>query len=241
MPPRDPVTSCAASDVPPLPLPCHPVRSVLTKKQFDAYLHAENIWGALLSYARQRYGHDGEDLAGQVYIIASNSLSAFDASTAPEGLAAWMKAIMRRHAQQARFRRAAHAMREVSFSTISDKRWSQLNGHKERAVLEDVELVAEARARMRYAPLTELQMLCISARIDGEAVRQTAAALGISEASVRQHNRAAQKKLRAVPAELACEPDLDFYTFRLCAKRTVYHAPVKLGSALAREALARLK
>lgn len=218
----------------------HP--QILDKQKFSVLLDKEKIRSALLAKARTVSPSDAEDIVQDVIVRALEQLHTYDmARYGVDGLANWLHAFLN---QRLSFVKRRHKAREANCDPLTlsaDVRWAQLNGHKERAALNDVELVAEARARIRLAPLSHREVLCISARLQGEAASQTAARLGIPIRNVQRYNKGALVKIRSVPVAVALEPDLDHYLFRLCSKTTVYFRPTSWGAGYARERLAKLK
>lgn len=200
---------------------------------------------ALLAFAAKRLprAEDAEDAVSDAILGGLQSLSSYDPTTGQAGLVRLLYTLLRRRIadrQHQAMADAAHTAETVEAESHADARWAMLNGQRQRADLSDIELVAEARLRLRIAPLTDRQRQVFAARLRGATYREIASRFGISQSTAQEHVCAAIRVLRRVPLDVIAAADLPHYAFRVGSLVTIYHRPSSWGAGRWREALRRL-
>lgn len=178
-----------------------------------------------LAFHSCRNHDDAVDIVQDVFTHALLNLGLFDGASGVDGLSRWLNTILMW--RLGFYRRA----KDRDARVMEDARWALIT---ERDDCPDVELRNEAILRLRLTNLTELQVICLAGRLRGVKAKVTARDLHITESTVNDHIRAAVKKLRACPVDVIEEADIDAFSWRARGKVSVYHAPTKTGSGLAK-------
>lgn len=222
--------------------------TTLTHDDFSA--RVQRAYSSLLTQARRACGQDGEDVLGECLYHATRAYPSFEQPEGDNGgsFVNWIHRILQ-NAINDYYR--AHNRRqgaEVSLSEVSDvtlcgweARWAAIECETERSVINDAELIAEARLRMRFADLSEEEGICLSARLEGQKLRTISQSLGLSKPTICRRIQSAVVKIRSVSVTAGMSigeaPDLDKYQWRSQNITSIYHAPPTVGSMLARERL----
>lgn len=206
-----------------------------TARDFDRA--AAPIRFALVRQARRMCGSaEAEDCVQAALVRAWQGREGFRVSTGQSGFARWLSRILQVVCQD-RLREMARR-REVVFSPEAVLALAEgpdlpvLDGEIRAALAEELK-----RLLMR-ASLTVRQEMCVRLWLEGLSLAQIGAYLMVAPQTAHGHIRAAVRGMRAARDG---EPGVyALVLFRLGSQVTVYHAPPKRGSSLARERLRRL-
>lgn len=186
--------------------------------------------------ARRTVHADAEDLVGDVYLDAMQSLSVFYSDPSEHALYAWLLHLLRQ--------RVSRWKREHDRETaLTPEALAQAERVREEAAEEAFERMVrchEVQRRLSLAPLTPLARVCIVAHMQGERQQVTATRLCLSVGAVAMQVQRAKAVLRAVPDDLVSAADLDGYAWRAGNKVTIYRRPKRTGAGLAEEKLRAL-
>ena len=231
-----------------------PVASNVPISRETFYARFEELRNALIAQARRYVGQADEDVVGQTLLVAYNAWAQgryTDPTSArgPGAFAGWLRRILRDcivdHQRREGKRQRYEAPLEGGDQAVGDDvhaRWAMLAAEDDKRALADIELLHEARLRMQFADLTDMERLCLGGRCQRKKLKQLQAELeargverGSSKSAISRHIKSAVEKCRRVPAEMLSAPDVDRYAWRVANDATIYRAPTTTGSALSRE------